>query len=252
MICFKWLKNKIINIFRWNNNLFTIYLKNNIIKFIPGQFTKLALLLNNEYIYRYYSFVNLFNSKILEFYIYKINKGYFSNILYNLNIGNRIYISNISYGNFTLYNIIKKKKKYIWMICTNTGISPFICILQNNIFLLKNKFKHIYLIYGLKYINDFIYINKIYKLLNIYNNFLTFIIVLSKEKNKINLPFFLYKGRVSDIILYKIIQKIKKKKINKNNHFMLCGNINMINDLSLLLNKNFNLILNKDISIEIY
>ncbi len=250
MNLFKWIKTKIINICKWNNNLFTIYIDKNIKYFIPGQFIKLALLIKNKYVYRYYSFLNSYNDDYLEFYIYKVNNGYFSKKLFNLNIGDYIYISNISYGNFTLLNIINKKINYLWMICTNTGISPFLSILFSNILLLKNKFKHIFLIYGIKYLDDLIYINKLFKLLNIYNiNFFSFLITLSKENINFRLPFFI-NGRVSNIELYNKIQKDNKIIINNKHFFMLCGNKNMIKDMSYFLKENYNFVLNKNFLIE--
>ncbi len=249
----KWIKNKIINIYKWNNKLFSIFLKNNIKPFISGQFTKLALNINNNYIYRFYSFVNSCNDKELEFYISKKYYGYFTNLLYKFNINDIIYISNYSYGKFTLLNIIKKKNiKYLWMISNGTGISPFLSMLQNNLNIIKKFFNKVIFLYGTDYFNNFIYLNRLLYYQNIYGyNFLYFYFFLSKEKNKIELPFFL-NGRVSNLDFYNNFKINNNFLINNDSLFMLCGNSIMINNICNLLINNFNISIKNNIFFEIY
>lgn len=248
-----WIKSKIINICKWNNNLFSIFLKNNIKSFIPGQFTKLSLKINNKYIYRFYSFVNSYKDDFLEFYISKIKNGYFTNILYNLNIGDYIYISYYSYGNFIIYNFIKNKNiKYLWMICNGTGISPFLSILSSNYNIIKFNFLKVILVYGTDYFYNFIYLNKLLSLQNLYGySFLNLNFFLSKEKNKIKLPFF-FNGRVSNISFYKKFQIINDIIIDNYSYFMLCGSNIMLKDVYNFLVNKFNICKKSNIFSEVY
>ncbi len=250
-MCLNWIKSKVINILKWNKYLFSLYLEKNINNFISGQFTRLAIKINNNYVYRYYSFINSPNEKLLEFYIYRLKDGYLSNILYNINIGDYIYVDNNNYGNFIIYNLFKNKKiNYLWMICTNTGISPFLSILEDNLLFFKNNIKKIIFIYGVKKIFDVVYINKILYFLNKYNNYLDVNIFFSREK-KIYFPYIFYKGKVSNINLYYFIKNKNNINIDISNYFMICGNRNMVKDVVLILKKEFKII-NNNIITEIY
>ncbi len=245
------IKLKLIYIFRYNDIYFNIYLDNKLDFFIGGQFVKLALKYKNDYIYRFYSLVNSPCDRFLEFYISRIKNGYLSNKLYNLNINSNIYISNLSYGKFTILNVLKNKNiDTLWMICNGTGISPFLSILKTYIFYIKKKVKNIFLLWGIKHLNNFHYLNVLLILQKIYNkNILNFIISVSNFKKYLKLPF--YYGRVSNINLYYFICNKFNNIINNDSRFMICGSSKMFKDVFFLLNKKFN-ILKKNIFSEIY
>ncbi len=245
------IKLKLIYIFKYDDIYFNIYLKNKLNFFIGGQFIKLALKYKNDYIYRFYSLVNSPYDKFLEFYISRIKNGYLSNKLYNLNINSNIYISKLSYGKFTIFNILKNKNiETLWMICNGTGISSFLSILKTYISYIKKNVKNIFLLWGIKHLNNFHYLNVLLMLQRIYNNnIFNFIISVSNFFEYIKLPF--YYGRVSNINLYYFICNKFNIIINNNNRFMICGSSKMFIDVFFLLNKKFN-ILKKNIISEVY
>ncbi len=247
-----WIKNKVLFKRNWKNDLFSIKLKNNIFSFFSGQYTKLAIKNNNKYIFRMYSFVNTFLEENLEFYLLRIKNGFLSNILYSLNIGDYIYISKYSYGNFIVNNLPNIDN--LWMISTSTGISPYLSILQDNINLIKSKFKKVILINAIKYCSDYNYCNKILNLQKKYgNNYLYLITIVSREKNTLN-STFKFSGRITNLLLNDVLQKFLCINISKNkDHFMVCGNPNMIKSVCNILHQKYNFNLrNKNITIERY
>ncbi|WP_247646095.1 FAD-binding oxidoreductase, partial [Enterobacteriaceae endosymbiont of Donacia piscatrix] len=116
----EWSIGKIKEIKYWKNNLFSIILKAKINNFFAGQFTKLALKINNKKIQRAYSYINSPKNKNYEFYISNINKGNLTPFLYKLKINDKIMIAKNALGNFTINNI--NSCKNLWMLSTGTGI----------------------------------------------------------------------------------------------------------------------------------
>lgn len=238
---------------KWKNNLFSIFIENNVSYFDSGQYTRLAVKTkNDQYVFRMYSFVNTYLEKRLEFYLLKVENGYLSNILYNLNIGDFVYVSKYSYGCFVFDNLPKVNN--LWMISTGTGISPYLSILKKNVNLLKKKFKRIFLINSIKYCTDYNYQRVLLEFQKIYGcNYLYLITVVSREdnflKNTVN-----FTGRITYLLLNNILQNYLNVKINLNHdHFMICGNPVMINDVCDILNFKYKInLVNKHITIERY
>ncbi len=231
----QWIKTRVKKIKKWDDNFFSIFLENNINSFIGGQFTKLAFRDVNKFNFRYYSFVNSTKDKNLEFFIKKNKKNFFSNLLFNLIPNDYIYITKYSSGNFIINNI--SKIDILWMICIGTSIAPFLSILKSDYISIKKKFKRIFFLYGVKYLNKIFYLDKLLLFKKKYGfNYLNLFFAVSNNKN-----FFIKKeniinGHINDFFLnFNLIKYIN----NNNNHFMICGNIKMINSITKILEKKF-------------
>ncbi len=233
----KWIKSKVLDIKKWQNNLFKLVLENNIDSYIPGQFTRLAVRSksNNNFIYGFYSFVSSPKEKKLEFYLLRVDNGYLSNIFYNLNINDYIFVSKKSSGVFTLKNV--HKCQTLWMICSGSAIGPYISILNHDINIVKNLFQNIIFLYSIKYCSDFNYLDKFLYLRKLYGKkFFKILTFVSREKNSIS-KTLKFNGRISTFFLNKnIFNLFKISSKEKDNHFMICGNILMIKDIINILN----------------
>ncbi len=243
----EWIKNRVIKIWKWNKNYCSILLKNKIYLFLGGQFIKLAFKINNKFDYRFYSFINSNKDKKLEFFFKKIKNSYFSNLLFNLIPNDKIYISKYSYGNFIIKNV--SKKNILWMLSIGTSISPLLSILKSDFFYIKNNFKKIFFLYGVKYINNIFYLNDLLYLRKKYGfNYLNLFFSISREKKNINKKKlnFIY-GYINNFFSMKLLGKY----IDNNSHFMISGNFEMVNNIYNILKNNF-LIKKKNISVEKY
>ncbi|WP_343184026.1 ferredoxin--NADP reductase [Buchnera aphidicola (Ceratovacuna keduensis)] len=230
-----WIEANVIKIKKWKFPLFSIIINAKILPFIPGQFTKIAIFENEKKIQRAYSYVNSPKNKNLEFYIAYVKNGIITKKLYNLNPGNKIMISKKSFGFFTLKEIPKTKN--IWMISTGTAIGPFLSILQNGGKEIK-KFNRIILIHAVRYKNQFNYKKIIKKIKLKYNNNFLFQKIVSREKLGKNYLF----GRIPELFNNNTIEKKINININnKNSHFMICGNPNMVKDTRKILIKKYKL-----------
>lgn len=229
----EWIIGKILKINRWSSTLFSLILDAAINPFQAGQFTRLALSDNNndkKKIQRAYSYVNSPNDKNIEIYIVRVLNGKLSNLLYNLNTGDEIFIKKKSYGFFVLNEI--PSCKILWMFATGTGIGPYLSILQEGKEI--TKFHTIVLTHAVRYYRELNYLPLMKKLYSQYNGKLKIQIILSREKKNTCLL-----GRIPSLLENQLLEKTVGFKMDaQTSHVMLCGNPNMIKDTySFLKNK---------------
>lgn len=219
----------ILSLHNWNNKFLSFKTtKFYNYKFKNGEFVIIGLKKLNEFISRPYSILSSNTSKYFEFLSIKIQNGLFTNLLKNLKINENIYISKKSFGTLNS-NKLKNNFKRLWIISTGTGISPFISII-NDLKIYKYFYK-IIIIHTVDLKIDLIYryyINNIF-----YKNFIYFFKCIVKYYPTITKENFINKGRVVRMIRNgSLFFNLNINYINKNNDiFMICGNINMINDL---------------------
>lgn len=223
----KWIPVKIIDLKKWENNLFTLIVQAPINPFIAGQFTKLSYVdEKNKRIQRAYSFVNTPDNKNIEFYILLIKNGKLTPKLYDI-YNNNIFITNNSFGFFTISELPSKEN--LWMMATGTAIGPYCSILQHEDVL--KKFKKIILIYAVKYSVNLNYLFLLKEIKKKYQEKIIIKIVLSQEKQK----KYLY-GRIPYLITSGELEHAVEEPLNsKKSHIMLCGNPNMIQDTQKVL-----------------
>ncbi|WAI18291.1 MAG: ferredoxin--NADP(+) reductase [Buchnera aphidicola (Acyrthosiphon caraganae)] len=229
-----WINADVLTVKRWTKNLFSLILNAPIEPFYAGQFTKLALYnnhtLNKNKIQRAYSYVNAPNEKILEIYIVRVLNGQLSNLLYNLNTGDKVFIKKKSFGFFIIDEI--PDCEILWMFATGTGIGPYFSILKEG----KNmdRFNHIVLTHAVRYQNELTYLPLMKELDQKYNGKLKIQTITSREKNKNSLF-----GRIPSLLKSEILEKNIGLSINpETSHVMLCGNPSMVKDTFLFLKKN--------------
>ncbi len=233
-----WINANILMVKRWTNNLFSLILNASIDPFHAGQFTKLALYdrndtLHKKKIQRAYSYVNAPSEKNLEIYIVRVLNGKLSNLLYNLQNQDKIFIKKKSFGFFIIDEI--PDCEILWMFATGTAIGPYCSILKEgkNI----NRFNHIVLIHAVRYQNELTYLPLMKELYQKYNGKLTIQTVLSREESKNSLT-----GRIPFLLNNKILEKKIGLSINyRTSHVMLCGNPFMVKDTYLFLKNNRNM-----------
>lgn len=232
-----WINAEVLQIKRWSNHLFSLILKAPIEHFHAGQFTKLALYndnTNNKKIQRAYSYLNAPSEKNLEIYIVRVINGKLSNMLYNLQSGDKVFVKKYSFGFFTINEIPNCEK--LWMFATGTGIGPYFSILKEG----KNidRFNHIILIHAVRYQNELVYLPLMKKLQKKYKGKLKIQTIISREENTNSLT-----GRIPFLLKNKILEKKIGLSIHpQTSHVMLCGNPLMVKDTYYFLKKNRNMI----------
>lgn len=184
--------------------------------FKPGQFITFIFNQENKILRRSYSIATIpRTSKNIEIAISYVSKGFSSDILFNLEVGQELNVMG------PLGKLILPKDtadiRNIVLMGTNTGITPYRSMI-NSLKEIEN-YGHIYILLGVKYRSDIIY-SKDFLLLEEKNKRIKFISCLSREKFvRINE----FKGYVQGYL--RLLDLDSCKDI-----VYLCGNPNMVDD----------------------
>ncbi|MGF1911290.1 ferredoxin--NADP reductase [Vibrio kasasachensis] len=215
----------------WNDQVFSLRVTGAPLQFKAGQFTKLALLDDNDRIVsRAYSLVNapLTTSDTLEFLIIANPDGLLSPRLQQLQVGDGIYVSHSAHGDLT-FETIPKRSKTLWLLSTGTGIGPFLSLLDDISFRPNNE--NIVLVHGVRQESDLVYRFLIDQLVQEYQGRLTYQPIVSRQK----LDGMLH-GRITDLIQRgQLMTQCGVEFEPEDSFVMLCGNPNMIKETTHLL-----------------
>lgn len=222
----EWQEGEIIENKKWTKNLASLKIKAKINPHKAGQFTRLGLKDNNDFITRSYSYASAPLDTILEIIYVNIPNGIFSPRLHKLKPGDKISVMKQAIGYFTLDEIPEGKN--LWMLASGTALGVFLSILKTS-FPWK-RFEKIILIHGVRYAEELIYQDLISDLKNKYSN--QFEYLSSVTRSSVNNSF---NFRIPEGLKSKLFQKHTQIEINTDSQFMICGNPEMIKDTTEVL-----------------
>lgn len=175
----QWYQGKVVDIIKETQNIRRFYVQVPELErytFKAGQHIKIEFPFNVKKNYRLYSLANYPNgSNVFELLIVLDPNGMATNYLFNeVDIGSTLKVSEPR-GNFVLSPVIEND---LCFICTGVGLAPlrsmYLDIMKNNV-----PHKHIYVIFGTRYMHDMVYLEEMEKLSQ--RGDFTFIPVLSRE-----------------------------------------------------------------------
>lgn len=225
-----WCQATVINNHRWTEKLFSLTLSADIEQFVAGQFTKLALTVNDKRQAAAYSFVNAPDDNVLEFYLIEVPNGRLSPALMRLELGDTLEIAKQASGFFTLDDVPKSKQ--LWMLATGTAIGPYLSILQEQ--QVWRDYQTIVLVHAVRHQSDLSYQPLIKVLCR--NPQLRYVSIVSRESNAAGLT-----GRIPALIANGDLAKFANLSMSPvDSQFMICGNPEMVRDTSqVLLDKGY-------------
>lgn len=236
-------QEKKISIIHWTNKLFSFQITKPITyNFMPGQFARLGLLINNQLIWRAYSIASTPSEDILEFFVILIPDGIFTPILNQLQLNDLIWLDALSYGLMTTNRFINGED--FWMFASGTGLGPFISILQSS--KVWSQFRHLVLVHCVRYTAELVvYQEKLQKLQKKANQLglsaQLYLIQTTTRDYKVLSPNHLH-GRITYLLYNKILENHVSLSINMmRSRLMICGNPNMIRDVRNILLKQYKL-----------
>ena len=222
-----WLAGKVVDNIHWTDTLFSLKIDADVDNFSAGQFASLALDIDGERVARPYSYLSAPHERPLEFYFYTATGGKLSNALVNLGPGDEVWVTQQANGFFTLDEVPQARD--LWMIGTGTGIAPFLSILKTP--RPWEKFEHIVLVQGVRTLEDLQYRDVVDSFSQQYPQRFSFQPFISRER----VPGTLY-GRVPAAIESGLLQSTVGREMSiDHSQFMLCGNPDMVKDVSELL-----------------
>ncbi len=223
----EWIEGKIVDNTHWTENLFSLRVSAEISAFTAGQFTSLALDLEGERIARPYSFLSSPGQQPLEFFFYTATGGTLSNELVALDPGDTVLVKNQANGFFVLDEVPPCRE--LWMMGTGTGIAGFLSILGTEE--PWARFEKIALVYAVRREADLRYLERIEQYRQRHGDKFRFQAFVSREDVAGTLP-----GRIPAAIeTGELEQQIGLKMHPDHSHFMLCGNPDMVKEVTELL-----------------
>ncbi len=183
----------------------------------------------NKLIKRAYSIASSSKEDAIEFYITLVHSGQLTPRIFELNIGDKVWMGKKAVGMFTLSEIAEDKN--VILIATGTGVAPYMSMLRSNA--LKRTGK-ILVLHGAANSWDLGYSSELKLLANMFDNFyyLPTITEPSKEPSGWNGDTRLIGDIWKSGIIKDILELVPSPE---NTDIFLCGNPKMVDGMKKLL-----------------
>jgi ferredoxin--NADP+ reductase len=178
----------------------------------------------NKLIRRAYSIASSsVQKKYLEFYINMVSDGAMTPRLFNLKVGDRLWLSSRVTGMFTLANIPPDIN--IILIATGTGLAPYMSMLTTH--LECGGTRQVAILHGAFNSWDLGYRSELTMIQHMCNNF-TYLATIDRPEDEI-VPWQEHTGWVQDLLAQGEVEKAWGfRPTPENTHVFLCGNPGMI------------------------
>ena len=220
-----WLAGKVIENRRWTDALFSLRVEGVKVAFEAGQFVRIALDMEkgNEgsRVARPFSFVNPPHDPVLEFYGIVVPEGPLSPRLARLVPGDTLFVASNPAGFLVLSEV--PDAATLWMMCTGTGIAPFLSILRTEA--PWQRFRNVVLVHAVRHARELVY-RDVFTPMN-----LTYVSFVSREAAPGSLA-----GRIPAAVRDGRLEAAAGLEVApETSHVMLCGNPDMLKDTAAAL-----------------
>lgn len=222
-----WLNGKVIDKKLWSDDLISLKIQTSPLDFKPGQFVIIGLQHGDTIIHRPYSLVNTPSDSHLEIHFNTVSDGELSPLLTRIEVGDAILISNRPSGLLTLEETPQMPE--LWLLATGTGVGPFLALLRTKE--TWHRFEKIILAYSSKYLVDMAYKAEFEALQLAHADKFTFIPFITREKVSGTIH-----SRITNFIESGELEQLSRTALSaEKSHVMLCGNSNMLDEATQLL-----------------
>jgi ferredoxin--NADP+ reductase len=223
-----WLTGKIVEKKCWNDRLYTLRIECDFDTFESGQFVRVALDIDGERVARPYSLVNKPDDDYLEIYFNIVDEGPLSPRLAELEVGDEIFVTDRANGFLTVSEV--PQCRHLWMLATGTGVGPFLSILKNRD--AWQRFEKIVLVYSVRDISELAYQQQVADIQEQWPQKFSFVPLVTREKVE-----GMLNQRITDSIEDDSLEQATGVVIDEDSHVMMCGNSEMIADVTEVLAK---------------
>lgn len=224
-----WVEGRVIEVIRWNQQLFSLRVEAELAPYEAGQFTRLALLLpapeapsGVERVAHAYSFVNPPNAGFHEFYVVLIPGGRLTPHLHRLTVGDTLQVARQASGFLTLNELPAGRD--LWMLATGTAIGPFLSLLADGT--VAERFEQLVLAHGVRLGEELSYQPLIHELMARWPGRLHYVPFVTRESWHEGLA-----GRIPAAILDGRLEQLVGLTLQAElSQVMLCGNPAMVKE----------------------
>jgi len=224
-----WIQGQVVGKHQWANDLYSLQINADIQPFLAGQFTRLALDIDDQKVARPYSFVNPPDQQPLEFYFITLPDGPLTMRLIRLEIGDKVWIMPRAAGFFTLSEV--PDADYLWLLATGTALGVFLSIVRTPE--PWKRFKKVILVHAVRTVDELTYQDEIKSLYIKYPRQFQMIPFVSREDTD-----FAIKGRIPQAIEDGRLESRAGIPLTAQaSQVMICGNPDMVRDTRLVLER---------------
>ena len=227
----------VISVKHWTDHLFSFRItRPRTFRFRSGEFIMLGLFINNKPLLRAYSVTSPNWDDELEFLSIKVPDGPLTSRLQHIKTGDKLLLGKKPTGTLTLDAITPAKNLY--MISTGTGIAPFVSLIRDPETF--EKFHEVVLTHTCRTVAELKYGKNIIDALKndpliaeFAENKITYFSSVTRDNyNSV--------GRITTLINSgEFFHNIGKSPLNpKIDRVMICGSVDMLNEVSVLLESN--------------
>ena len=217
----KWLEGLVLENKHWTDALFSLRVQAPRLQFEAGQFVRIGI---ESTLVRAFSFVNPPDDPVLEFYGIVVPEGPLSPQLAKLKRGDKLVVASNPAGFLVLREV--PDAETLWLVSTGTGIAPFISILRTET--PWRRFRNVVLVHAVRHARELTYREMIGKLQK--DHPLRYVTFVSREPHPASLA-----GRIPAAIRDGRLEAAAGAKLDERCHVMLCGNPEMLKDVSSTL-----------------
>jgi len=220
----RWCEGTVNKLKRWTDRLYSIHIDAPVDAFSAGQFTKLGLMIGDEFVGRPYSFVNAPDERSLEFYFITVPDGPLTREMVGLSSGDPIHVMRKASGFLSLTEI--PESKHLWMLSTGTAIGPFLSILKTAEPWLR--FERVVLVHAVRTADELSFQDTVQSIKVQYPGQFSYIPFVSREDTD-----FAIRDRIPGAMISGALEDFAGINITpEQSQVMICGNPEMVKDTS--------------------
>lgn len=222
-----WVEGEIVNKRRWTDRLYSLQVDAPVHPFRAGQFTRLALDIEGERVDRPYSYVNPPHEGPLEFYFITVPGGPLTSEMAALEPGDSLLVAEKPSGLFTLADVPDGED--LWLLATGTALGVFLSILKTEE--PWDRFRNVVLVHGVRSKEELTYQDSLENIAAHHRDQFTMIPCVSREE-----VHDAFAGRLTHAMHEGYLEQRAGLTIEpERSQVMICGNREMIRDVSELL-----------------
>ncbi len=218
----------VIDVYHWNDSLFSFKTtRDDSFRFSNGHFVMAGLEVDGKPLLRAYSLASANYEEHLEFLSIKLDDGPLTSKLQHIKKGDKLLVSNKPVGTLVLDNLNAGER--LLLLSTGTGIAPFLSIIKDPE--TYEQFEKIILVHSVRERNDLAYKNYLTNQLpkheyvgDSVKNQLTYIPIVTRDSSR--------QKRITELI-----ESGELQVDPKTDRIMLCGNEDMLKELSKILDE---------------
>ncbi|MCA8968646.1 MAG: ferredoxin--NADP reductase [Planctomycetes bacterium] len=205
------------------------------VPFVPGQFTRLGLPTDDhgsQFVQHAYSFASAPNSDAYEFLVRLVPGGALTPRLFDLEVGQRLWVEPRVHGKFTLDAAPDSDE--LVLVGTGTGVAPFRSMLVHGS--VHDRFRRVVLVHGARYVHDLAYREEFAQMAEVDADF-EYLATVTVEPDDAGVELDgLHRGRVLRLLEPDRYRSVTGRDlVPERCQVFLCGNPAMIADATLLL-----------------